>query len=260
MARYTLNLAYHGQNYVGFQIQPSGRTIQRAIESALQRILNEAIRIIPSGRTDTGVHALRQTIHFDATTTKAINRLNEINMAFSLNAVLPPDIRVLGVKKCSQKFHARRHSHKKTYVYHLHIGKQTNPFLNNVVWYHRHPLDQAGMQKAASQLIGKKDFSAFSASDSHDPNKVKEIYQIKFSDKNIAPALSLRGDKFISIEFTGKGFLKQMVRNIVGTLVAVGQNKIPPQHIKEILKSKDRRNAAATAPPQALFLKNVQYR
>lgn len=255
---YSLTLSYDGTAYQGFQVQKQKPTIQLHLENALKKILGESLRVVPSGRTDTGVHALDQRVHFCPQTTKALERLQNLDIAYKLNCLLPDDIKVLKCKKETSAFHAR-HSRSKIYRYHIHLGSSPNPFLKNYCWTIASHLNENKMKKAAEYLTGKHDFSSFCASDSHVSHKVRELTKIKFSHKSPSGFLSQNSDQFISIDFEGTGFLKQMVRNLVGTLVVVGQEKIPPAQVKSILKAKDRRKAHVTAPPQGLFLIQVKY-
>lgn len=257
MPRYKIQLVYNGKNYFGFQVQPKRLTIQAVVEAALKRILREKIKITASGRTDTGVHALGQVCHFDVNSQKAICRINKEDIIYKINSVLPKDIQIISFKKCHKDFHACYHAKFKKYVYYILLTKNNNPFIGDFLWCVHTPLDQKAMKKAATYLLGTHDFKAFCASDSAVKSKVREIKSIKFSNKKLSPVLAIKGESYLCIEFLGTGFLKQMVRNMVGTLVAVGQHKIQPHEIKGILKSRDRKKAFVTAPPQGLFLKEV---
>lgn len=259
MPRYVLTVAYHGKDYAGFQSQPKLKTIQTEIEKSLKQLLGENIRVHPSGRTDSGVHALSQKIHIDVTTEKAIQRIQKKEFLLQINAVLPKDITIHETKSIHDQFHARINSKKKSYMYYLLISPIKNPFVNDFVWRLMRDPDEAAMKQAASYLVGKHDFSAFCASDSTVRDKVRTLHAIDFSHRCPAPPLKLKKEKYLCLEFTGNGFLKQMVRNLVGTLVAVGQGKLQPSDIPKILKSKDRRKAHKTAPAKGLFLKKVWY-
>ncbi|MBF0106512.1 MAG: tRNA pseudouridine(38-40) synthase TruA [Deltaproteobacteria bacterium] len=259
MPRYKITLAYHGREYFGFQVQPQKKTIQGALEDTFFKILGETLRVTPSGRTDTGVHAKKQTCHLDILSQKAIQRADAADMVYKLNAVLPNDCRVISFKKTKDTFHAQRQCRQKKYTYNILVSRFKNPFLNDFVWCLHTPLDQQAMKKAAVALTGTHDFSAFCASDSAAKNKTRKILKITFSNRKPSAFLAIKGETYISITFTGTGFLKQMVRNMVGTLVAVGQHKIKPLDIKKILHSKDRKKAFATAPAKGLFLTEVNY-
>ncbi|EKD51418.1 MAG: tRNA pseudouridine synthase A [uncultured bacterium] len=259
MSRFLLTFAYNGAHYSGLQFQPRQTTVQELIEKALSQVLCEAVKVILSGRTDTGVHALAQLVQFDVKTEKAINRALNEKITRQLNGILPHDIAVISVKKTTNRFDVRKSVRKKTYTYLILISKQKNPFLNDLIWRIPHPLDLEAMRAAAKHLVGKHDFTSFCASDSCAVSKVRDLINIQFKTRCPFPLFKLKGDRCISIEFTGNGFLKQMVRTIVGTLVAVGQNKITPGDLKNILAAKDRKVAGLCAPARGLYLKKVIY-
>ena len=251
--RFILNLRYNGHNYQGFQIQDRGSTIQLKVESALKQILGESLRVHPGGRTDTGVHALSQLIHFDTQSEKTIERIRSRDVQHQLNSVLPSDICILDFKEVSPEFNVK-HSTEKHYRYHLRMSSFGNPFLNDYVWTIPKSLNLDAMKSAALHLIGKHDFTSFCASDSNAKTKVRRILSIEFNEDCPMPLFEQPHESYITIDFVGTGFLKQMVRNIVGTLVAVGEERVPSDQIKSILIAKDRRQAHRTAPPQGLFL------
>ncbi|MBU0504772.1 MAG: tRNA pseudouridine(38-40) synthase TruA [bacterium] len=259
MNRFLLNFAYNGIAYKGLQVQPGQKTIQATLEKALKKVLCEDVKTTLSGRTDTGVHALDQLVQFNLKTDKAINRAKDNKIILQLNGVLPEDISVIYVKVAKKGFDVRKHAKKKTYVYHILVSKQKNPFLNDLIWRLPKPVDLNAMKKAAKHLVGKKDFTTFCAVDSYATNKVRELLRIQFKTTCPFPMFKLKNEKYISIEFTGNGFLKQMIRNIVGTLVEVGQDKRSPSDIKKLLKAKDRTQAGVCAPARGLYLKKVYY-
>lgn len=255
---YKLTLAYNGQGYFGFQRQPHKKTIQSELERALFKILREKTALIPSGRTDAGVHALRQVCHFEIKTKKALVRLKKKNFLTSLNSVLSQGISVLSCVRKSG-FHARKNAQKKTYEYLILLSRQPHPFLEDLVWRIPHPLDAHKMEQALPFLKGRHDFSAFCASDSTARKKSREIFSITLSRKHPFPFFKISGEKCLRIQITGSGFLKQMVRNLVGTLVEIGKNKRAPSDLKTILETKDRRSAGLTAPARGLYLKKIFY-
>ncbi len=259
MPRFLLKFAYNGIGYKGLQIQPRQKTIQAVVEKALKQVLCEEIKTTLSGRTDTGVHALDQLVQFTVRTEKAIKRVSDKKITLQLNGVLPDDIAIIDVKRAKKGFDVRKHARKKTYVYHILISKQKNPFLNDLIWRIPKPIDEKEMKKAAKHLIGKIDFTAFCATDSYATNKVRELLKIRFTTTCHFPMFKLKGERYLSIEFTGNGFLKQMIRNIVGTLVAVGKGDLKEKDIKTILKSRDRKKAGLCAPARGLYLKKVHY-
>lgn len=256
--RYKMTLAYNGKAYSGFQVQDQKHTIQHVIESALHKILGESLRIIPGGRTDKGVHALKQTLHFDLKTEKSKSRIQHRDILYQLNSVLPEDLLVTELKKQSAKFHSRTFK-QKTYRYHILISRYSNPFLKDYTWMLPKPLNITAMKNAAKLLTGKHDFTSFCASDSSAKTKIRNLLDIKIHTKSPAAFFSFKHEHYITLDFTGTGFLKQMVRNLVGTLVAVGQDKIKAGDVKKILDAKDRKKAAQTAPAQGLFLVTTKY-
>ena len=255
---FKLTVSYNGRNYSGFQRQPDKATLQQILEQAIEKILGEKTSVVPSGRTDTGVHALHQVCHFNLKTPKALARISDAKTIYRLNCVLPDSIVVLD---CAPKsgFHAQKNARSKIYEYVILISPSVNPFLETLVWRIPKLLRLASMKKAARLLVGKHDFSSFCAADSTAKTRVREILKIQFSQKSPAPFFSLPHEKFLRLEFHGRGFLKQMVRNIVGTLVEVGEGKRPPEDIAHILKARDRQHAGKTAPPQGLYLIHVDY-
>lgn len=259
MKRYRLWLSYDGADYLGFQVQRQGATIQSEIESALTRLLGETVRVIPSGRTDSGVHALEQVVHFDANTPKAHRRLAAADAVYRLNSILPAAILIRNIKQVSPSFHARKSAKKKSYIYVISNSSQKNPFLNEHTWRIPQPLDGKAMKQAAACLIGTHDFSAFCASDSGVKNKTRRLISISFLTRRPAGIFCLPGETYLTIRFVGTGFLKQMIRRIVGTLVAVGQGKMRPGDLRKILVKKDRKAVAATAPARGLYLEKVWY-
>lgn len=259
MNRYSLVLTYNGISFSGFQEQPDRQTIQSVLEKSLKTVLSESVRVIPSGRTDTGVHALNQVVHFDLKTEKAIERIEEDRFLFKINGVLPDTISVRSVKKVSEKFHARKSAKSKTYVYVILVSRMKNPHLEDKVWRLAHEPDLKVMKRAATYFMGEHDFTSFCAADSTAVHKIRRVHSVVLSTKNPFGFLALKGDQFIVVSVTGEGFLKQMVRNMVGTLVAIGQGKTPPEKIKALLKACDRKNAFAPAPACGLYLKDVKY-
>ncbi|MCP5463906.1 MAG: tRNA pseudouridine(38-40) synthase TruA [Deltaproteobacteria bacterium] len=258
--RFCLRLAFRGNNHSGFQWQPGKETIQKSIEAALHRILREETRVIPSGRTDAGVGAIEHFVHFDLRTKKAIDRIQKPDFAHRLDQILPSSISARSIKAVKESFHARNKAKSKTYVYQLLISPRKNPIMDELCWRLPHKdLDVARMQKAAESLLGTHDFRSFCASDDTAASKIKTITDIKIKTSKPAAFFALDQERYVSIQVSGSGFLKQMVRNIVGTLVDVGIGKLKASEVKTILKSQDRRKASRTAPAHGLYLKKVRY-
>lgn len=245
MRNIRLNIQYDGTNFVGWQKQKNGISVQEVIESAVSRILNQKIRLISAGRTDAGVHARQQVANF-FTTNKKIS-LSE--MKLGINSLLPPDIRIISIKQVDKKFHARFDAKFKTYRYFMYTGEVLSPFQYRYVWYIPRKLNYKIMENECKYLIGKKDFKCFQARGSSVKNTVRNVYKA---------SLTTRGNYMI-FEIQADGFLYKMVRLIVGTLVEVGRGKFSPGWVKYLLKGNQGYKPGPTAPPQGLFLWKVVY-
>jgi tRNA pseudouridine38-40 synthase len=256
---YKIIFSYHGKNYQGFQSQPQGQTIQDEIEGVLAKLLPESPRLTPSGRTDTGVHAFSQTVHLQTQDPESMKRIEDDTFLHRLNSLLPDDILARSVSR-EDSFHARRNAKQKHYDYLIQFSEAPNPFLSDFSWQIRSPLDVEAMKEASLHLIGEHDFTSFCASDSHVKTKIRLLEEVSFSEINPAPFWQLPGETYLQIRFQGKGFLKQMVRNIVGTLALVGSDKLKAEDVKTILEAKDRRKAGPTAPAHGLHLRDVIYK
>lgn len=242
--KYRLEMAYLGADYSGFQSQRDKKAIQDYIEKALEVFLKEPTRIKGSSRTDSGVHAYGQIATFETTTAFDSFRLLE-----SLNALLPKTIGIKSVAKVDPTFDPISHAKAKIYRYCLWRGKCFNPFLEPYVWNVSHNLCVDTLQESLTKLIGEHDFTSFCNTDSGARTKVRNILDAKVVD---------HGDR-IDIWFLGEGFLKQMVRIIVGTLVDLSEQRISDTNIETILLTKSRTKAGQTAPPQGLSLVEVYY-
>ena len=240
-----LRLEYHGTNYHGFQIQKNAPTIQAAIEEALLKLTKEKIRIASASRTDAGVHALDHVITFRTKTTIDLRAFSH-----GLNQLLPHTIRVQEAHDILITFQVQKMAYKKEYAYFI-VTDKKNHVMNKYSWNLYTDLAIEPMQKCLSMIIGKHDFSSFRASDCDSVSPIREIYKAQISRiKN--PFLG--NVRFYKITIQGNGFLKHMVRNIVGTIVDVGAGKTSIADFKKIIASKDRREAGMTAPAQGLFL------
>jgi tRNA pseudouridine38-40 synthase len=242
MNKYKLTLAYDGSQYGGWQIQHNSLSIQSLVENALSTALRTKTSATASGRTDAGVHATGQIVHFTTTTPIDIVRL-----AHSLNGLLPRDIRVLDVTEVSLDFHARYSAISKEYHYHLSFVK--NPFKHLFAWRIHTPLDLIAMQAATHHFIGTHDFATFTNAGGSQKETTRTLFRLTLEPE----------DEGVRLEFVGNGFLYKMVRNITGTLLAVGQKKLIPSDIPQLLHAQDRRKAPAAAPPHGLFLVKVCY-
>ena len=239
-----LTLEYDGTDYVGWQVQPNGPSIQAAVESALSQILATPVRVTGAGRTDSGVHARGQVASF-------VTERDLPLKAFvaGMNGLLPHDIAVVTAESCRPDFDARRSARGKTYRYTIANRRTRAPLRRRQAWIVFQRLDVEAMKAAALPLVGEHDFSAFRAADCPASTPVREI---RLLDVNA-------DGETLSIEVEGTAFLKHMVRNIVGTLVAAGGGDLQATDVPAILASKDRSTAGPTAPPQGLCLMSVSY-
>lgn len=248
MRFFKLTLAYDGTNYAGWQWQPNLPTVQGALETALKSVTGESIRIIASGRTDTGVHALGQVVSF-----KSETALSPEVLCKALNGNVPEDILVLSVCEAPEGFHAIRDALGKRYRYVIQDGRQRDIFARGYAWHVRQRLDDAAMGRAAAALLGTHDFSSFESAGSQRLTSVRTVREI------LVERLWIDLSERVIIEVEADGFLYNMVRNIVGTLVEVGRGRRPESWLAEVLAARDRRLAGMAAPPQGLFLVRVDY-
>ncbi len=242
--RIALGVEYNGLPYCGWQSQTGGCGVQDALEIAIRNIAEHQVRIYAAGRTDTGVHALMQVVHFDTETTRPHSA-----WVRGVNAFLPETIRVVWAKKVDDDFHARFSAVQRRYQYLL-VNQPTAPAIqvDRAGWYHM-PLDVDAMQHAIAYLQGEHDFSAFRASEC----------QAKSPIKNLQIATIKKHAEWLVFEFAANAFLHHQVRNMVGALIYVGNGKYPPTFIKGLLEQKDRTLSPPTFAPQGLYLAGVQY-
>lgn len=260
MKRYSIKVEYIGKNYSGSQLQPNKKTIQSELEKALSTLIggrrdtnpkekpksvpnDRKIKTIFSGRTDRGVNAKGQIVHFE--TDKQIVASRFIN---SLNGLLPDDISVSELKEVSKDFHAQKSAKKRYYQYVFYNRKQRSAFDGDLMLI-KWDLDIQRMQKALTYLLGEHDFSAFQSSGSNVLNKICFIYKVECK----------KLDDTIVIDIVGNRFLYNMVRTIVGTLLLIERNNLTPEFMKEILEGKDRKKAGKTVTPYGLTLMKVEY-
>lgn len=246
MKNFKLTIEYDGTEFNGWQIQKTGRTVQGEIESAVSVMARQKIRVTGSGRTDAGVHALGQTAHFRCET-----RLTEKDFFAGLNSLLPSDIVILSCRQVSSEFHARYNTKEKIYRYNILNRPLPAAIERHYAWHIKSPLDVDAMQRAADILKGEHDFSAFENTGSPRSNSIRTVYSSVF---NRSP-----DGHHLSFEISANGFLRYMVRNIVGTLVQVGQCRITVEQFAEIKDSLNRSLAGAAAPAHGLFLISVKY-
>lgn len=243
--RIALLVQYDGTKFNGLQIQNKGRTIQAEIENALYLILKEKSRITASGRTDSGVHALGQVIHFDIKSSVNLKKL-----CAGMNGVLDNDIAVKNAYNVPLTFHSRYSARQREYLYVIYNHPQRCPFiLNRAMWVH-YTVDTDFLKKTSSYLLGEKDFSSFCKKTSAiDNNNVRRIDSIEIE----------KSGEFIFIKIKGTAFLHNMIRIMVGTMLDIFKNKKDPEYILELLDEKDRKACGKTAPAYALYLNNVYY-
>lgn len=245
MTRYLINFCYDGSNYNGYQKQKRLNTIQGKIEEALKKINNSKnTKIHSSGRTDAHVHAINQYGHVDIDV-----NITEYKLKCALNSLLPNDIYVKNTKKVDNNFHARYMVLSKEYMYKLNMG-EFNPIERNYVFQFCKRLNVNKMREAITNFIGKHDFTTFSSNQDRKENNVRTIYSALIEQK---------GD-YLIILFKGSGFLKYMVRIMVGALIMVGEEKIEPNDIRSMFDLKDKSLIKVTANPEGLYLKDVEYK
>lgn len=245
LGRIKIVVAYDGSHFGGWQRQPQGLpTIQGELQDCLSQIFNESIRVIGAGRTDAGVHALAQVAHFDAPKTFDSNSLFT-----ALNKMTPKTISIKGLWSCPSDFHALSSAVAKHYRYVIWNHQAPNPFLSRYTTWIWNPLDLEKLNKCAELFVGQHDFKSFQNTGTDVPSTVRRIFKAQWKRK---------GDRVI-FDVVGEGFLKQMVRNMVGLQLEIVRSSRSPLEIKEVLEAKQRSAAGATAPPEGLFLKKVFY-
>ena len=248
MLRVKLVIEYDGSNYVGWQRQDKGKSVQGEIEKSLKKIFNDKIELCAAGRTDAGVHALGQVAHFDL----KHNVIEEKKIFRAINFFLKQNnnkITVLNSEFVSQKFHSRFSALKKIYLYKIHNRDTNSHLLSQRVWFVPQKVTLTKMKRASKFLLGKHDFNAFRSTNCQAKKTLRTIDDI---------IISKRKD-LINIRVEGKSFMHNQVRIIVGTLINVGINKLSEICVKKILSSKDRNDAGPTAPAEGLYLEKIVY-
>lgn len=243
--RYLIKFSYDGSNYSGFQKQKGLETIEENLEQALTKINNgKKTTITATGRTDKGVHALSQYGHADIDVD-----ITEKKLKRALNSNLPDDIHAINVLEVDDNFHARYNVVEKTYKYIINLGEY-NPIERNYVFQYNYDLDIDSMKEAIKYFLGEHDFRAFVTDNKEKENCVRKITKV-----------SIKKDKEkLIISFTGNGFMRYQVRNMVGLLIRIGENKLSPKDVDKILKSKDRTKSGKTAPAEGLYLVDVKFK
>jgi tRNA pseudouridine38-40 synthase len=242
--RIALGVEYDGYPFFGWQSQADGKTVQDTLQYALSQIAGELISVIAAGRTDTGVHAMEQVVHFDTDIERPLSA-----WVRGVNALLPDSIAVLWAHPVPDEFHARFSAHGRSYRYLL-INRATRSAIHakKVGWFHT-PLDMGLMQAAAQHLMGEHDFSAFRSAECQAKSPVKYLDQLEIS----------RQGEMLVFDVSADAFLHHMVRNIVGCLVYVGKGKYSPDWLAEVLAGRERSRAAPTFAPDGLYLRCVKY-
>jgi len=244
MARYAAGLEYDGRAYSGWQFQTGLDTVQDAVQRALSRVADSPLECVCAGRTDAGVHAAAQVIHFDSDAARS-----ERAWRLGANTYLPGDISVLWVREVPGQFHARFSATARSYRYVI-LNRDSRPALaaGRATW-ERRPLDAGRMNASAQPLVGEHDFSAFRAIECQSRSPVRRVERIAVT----------RDGEWVHLDITANAFLHHMVRNTAGLLMSVGEGESTPERVAEVLASRDRRTNAATAPPDGLYLAAVRY-
>jgi tRNA pseudouridine38-40 synthase len=244
MRNLKLTLAYDGTDFHGWQIQPSLRTIQGELQRVLQKLFNHEVNVTGSGRTDAGVHA-----HGQVASVETVRTMDTDAVLRGINALLPPEIRILAVEEVAMDFHARRSARAKTYEYHIWRDPIVSPFHCKYVYAFRYPLDDNLMDRGTEQFVGTHDFTSFCAT----------ATEVEDRNRTIFDACWERSEKTWVFRIRGNGFLQYMVRTIAGTLVQIGQGRLRPDQILEIFEARDRRLAGPSLPAHGLHLIHVEY-
>jgi tRNA pseudouridine38-40 synthase len=242
--RIALGIEYDGTSYNGWQRQNNGIGVQQRLEEALAAVANETVEVVCAGRTDTGVHASGQVVHFDTSADRS-----ERGWLLGVNTNLPPDISVSWVQPVSDDFHARFSATSRAYQYVILNRLQRSALHRHRAWWVHQPLDEKRMHEAALALLGEHDFSAFRAAGCQAHSAMRELRSISVT----------RRDDWITVDVTANAFLMHMVRNITGTLAAIGQGEQSVDWIREVLEGRDRSLGGVTAPPHGLTLVAVAY-
>jgi tRNA pseudouridine38-40 synthase len=242
--RIALGIEYDGTAYNGWQHQHNGVGIQSLVEKALSVVADEAIEVTCAGRTDSGVHASGQVVHFDSASERATH-----GWLLGANSNLPDDISVSWARAVDDEFHARFSATARHYRYRIFNQKARSSLNRHRAWWVHQPLDEQLMQEGAEFLLGEHDFSTFRAAGCQASSPHRDVKSITIT----------RNQSWISLEITANAFLQHMVRNISGTLVSVGSGERIPEWVKQILESRDRRQGGIAAPPHGLTLVGVTY-
>jgi tRNA pseudouridine38-40 synthase len=249
MRTFKVTLSYDGTDFAGWQRQSNSRSVQEELENALAPIEGRRVIVSGAGRTDAGVHALGQVASF-----KLTNPITKDDLHQALNARLPEDVRALRIEEAPPGFDARFSARSKMYRYRISNTRVISPFQRRYAWHISRKLDLAAMKDSADEILGKHDFAAFQAKGNEVRTTVRTVTESTWSEEPVAG-----GGRMLIYEIAGTGFLKYMVRNIIGTLIEVGDGKRPAASIRNVLEGKSRTAAGPTAPPFGLYLVRVDY-
>ena len=244
MRRIRTIISYDGTNYVGWQVQPNGISVQELLEKALNELTGETIRVEGSGRTDSGVHARAQVAHFETNA-----RMSADKFAVAMNMHLPPDIRVLYSEECGADFHARFSAKRKEYAYTVQLGLHADVFTRTTALHLHYMPDIDAMQQAAQAVLGTHDFNGFKCTGSAMENTVRTVTKSEW----------VRNGNYLVYRVEGNGFLYNMVRILVGTMLEIGSGKRPVTDVQKAIETGKRSDAGATAPAHGLCLVRVVY-
>lgn len=239
-----LKIEYDGSDFVGWQRQPNGLSVQEVLEGALAQLLGSEVSLTSSGRTDAGVHALGMVAHFHTDRDLPLKAFRD-----GVNSFLPATVAVQQAEEAAEHFHARFDARGKWYRYSIFQAAVRSPLLADRAWWLRSPLDIAAMEQAAAAFVGRHDFAVFRTSGCAAKTTIREIFSVELQSQ----------DRLLVVDVRGSGFLRNMVRMMVGTLVEIGQGKRPVEAIGELLNCKDGCGPAHTAPAQGLCLMEVWY-
>lgn len=242
--RIALKVEYDGSQYHGWQAQQTLRTVQFHLEAALSKVANHPVEVVCAGRTDTGVHATHQIVHFDTENMRSLRA-----WVHGSNTNLPKDVVVKNAYNVSEHFHARYGAQSRRYRYVI-FNSSIRPALlrSHVAWQYRH-LEHTVMHQAAQNLVGEHDFTSFRSVECQSKSPMREIKSLKV----------FRQNQYVVIDVVANAFLHHMIRNIAGVLMAVGSGRQAPEYVKQVLQAKDRRMGAETASPYGLYLVGVTY-
>ncbi len=244
MRRIMLVIAYDGTDFLGYQIQNENRTVQKVLQDALKKLTGEDIKCVASGRTDSGVHAQGQVVHFDTSSHIPASKFKD-----ALNSILDKDVRVLKSKQVKNDFHARYDAKSKIYKYTIYNGNVENPLSSRYMTFYPYNIDFLKIDDAIKEIVGTHDFKCFLASGSQVQNTVRTVDYIKINKRG----------KTVTFTIKGNGFLYNMVRIIVGTLLEISQGKLLVDDLKNAIELKNRKLLGKTMPPNGLCLYKVYY-